>query len=248
MNSTRIWSVGAALLITVILALGWLLGISPKLAEAQLADAALLETQAVNAGHELRLAEIKEQFEGLDELKEELDELQTALPSGADLPDLLDELDALGRANQVSYDNFTASEAQAYLAPAPGTAAPPVPTVPAEPTETTQADTTEAAAAAEPAVPTTVADPASEAGPTDTAAATPAVSPLVTESNFVAVTITLQVKGNESNVMGFLDGLQSTDRLVLVTDFSLSNEGETAGQTTAQITGLIYVLLDPNAP
>jgi len=46
--STRVWSFATVLLIIVVVALGWFLGISPKLAEAARFDSDRLAVQAQN--------------------------------------------------------------------------------------------------------------------------------------------------------------------------------------------------------
>jgi Tfp pilus assembly protein PilO len=69
-------------------------------------------------------------------------------------------------------------------------------------------------------------------------------------SNFLTVPITISTSGTRDQILDFVDELQSGERLILVSDVSVSI-GED-GATTGEITALLYVLtdvplVDPNA-
>jgi Tfp pilus assembly protein PilO len=84
--------------------------------------------------------------------------------------------------------------------------------------------------------------------PSSAAAAT--VPADISGSNFLSVPITIATTGTRDQILDFVDELQSGDRLILVSDVSVSI-GED-GSTTGQIVALLYVLVDeplvdPNA-
>lgn len=110
MNANRIISMAFGLLAVGVLAVGWLLGLAPKLAEAARADAdrALVESQ--NALHEARLAELASQYERIDELREELDELAEFIPAEHELEDFLDQLSADAATAGVTLSQVTMGE------------------------------------------------------------------------------------------------------------------------------------------
>lgn len=207
MNSNnRLWIFGSMSLCVAILAMGWFLGVSPKLAEAATAADQLSTAEAQNVVHEREIAVIKKQFEQLPELKSQLAVLRASIPADDALSSLLGELHSLEQQNKVTLKNFKAGDGQAYT---------PV---------------------------------KSSAGTVST------TNPLVTPENFVAIQVIVNVEGANANLMNFIQGLQTGDRLFLVTDLSLTEtkDSEAAGSaadSTATITGLVYVLLDnPPAP
>jgi len=57
--STRVWSFATVLLIIVVVALGWFLGISPKLAEAARFDSDRLAVQAQNEVTRAAIAQLE---------------------------------------------------------------------------------------------------------------------------------------------------------------------------------------------
>lgn len=203
MNSTtnnRLWVLGSAVLVIAIVAMGWVLGVSPKLSEAGAADQQRATAESQNLVHEKEVAAIKKQYEQLPELKSQLGMLRQALPVSDDLSTFLGELHRLEQSNQITLTNFTASDAKPY---------------------------------------TPVEKPATTVSTTN---------PLVTPDNFVAIPVKLEVAGEQANVMDFIDGVQTGDRLFLVTELSLDQD-ETEVTYSATITGFVYVLLDkPAAP
>ncbi|WP_150307842.1 hypothetical protein [Planctomonas psychrotolerans] len=243
MSITKVWGIGALILVAVVTTLGWLLGIAPQLENARLARASLVETQTVNAVQERALAEIKEQYEGIDGLRRELADLQEAVPGEAHLAELFSQLNSLATSRGVAFTSFTAGEAQAYAPQAVAAGVvPPVDGGAVEGGGTVEGGSAEGAEPAAAAVAPEIVLTAPDGTP---APPVPVVSPLVTASNFVAITVTMEVSGGESNVLSFLEGVQSTDRLVLLSDFSTSRGG--TSEYTARMTGIIYVLVDPSA-
>ncbi len=113
-SSNRLWIIGSMLLTIAIVAMGWMLGISPKLSEAGAADQQLAAAQSQNVVHETELATIKKQFEQLPELKSQLSTLRASIPADDALSSFLDELHALEQQNKVSLTDFKAGDGQPY--------------------------------------------------------------------------------------------------------------------------------------
>jgi Tfp pilus assembly protein PilO len=118
MNS-KMWILIAAILSVAVLAMGWFLGVSPKLDEMNSANDQRASVEQQNKLHEARVAELKKQFENIDELKEKLAEFQLALPPGDELSTFLGQLHALEASSGVLLTKFAASDGQSYVA-APG--------------------------------------------------------------------------------------------------------------------------------
>jgi Tfp pilus assembly protein PilO len=92
MNGNRIWMIGTALAIVGVLALGWLLGVSPKLSEADLADEQRLSVELQNATQEAALLKLRDQFDRLPELEEELAALRKELPESHEIDSFIDSI------------------------------------------------------------------------------------------------------------------------------------------------------------
>jgi len=242
MSTSRIWAIGCALVVIVSVALGWVLGASPLLATAKLADEAREAAEAQNVVYSQELVILKDQFEGIDQLEDQLGDLRVELPTGAALPGYLRQLSTEAQRNAVTLTSITTADAVAY---APTAAEVPVVEAPAADAE-----------AADAAVPATDA-PVEGAG-------VPVTSPLVTAENFIAIPITLAFDGGYDNVLAFVESLQKGTRLTAVTAFSTTKEvaeapavsedadaPAAAPAATDAVTGtmslLIYVLLDPAA-
>jgi Tfp pilus assembly protein PilO len=240
----RLWKIGTGILIGATLLFGWLLGISPNLAGAKLADEDRVAVEAQNAAYEAQVATLRKQFEGIDDLKSNLASLQTAVPSSAEIPAFVAQLNAITQRHQVTLATLTVSDAQAY-----------VPVAPVAPVVTDAAADDGSQPASTPAAPAepTTAEVA--------AAAAPQPSELVTAENFVSVPISLSVTGSYQNVLDFVDSVQKGSRLAMVTSFTTSASTSTGtapttedsdtsssfGEATGTVSALIYVLLDPAA-
>jgi Tfp pilus assembly protein PilO len=113
-TNTRLWIIGSMLLVVAILAMGWFLGVAPKLAEAATAGKQQATAEAQNVVHESEIAVIKKQFDQLPALKSQLAVLRAAVPAGNGMSAFLDELHALEQQNQVSLTDFKAGDGQPY--------------------------------------------------------------------------------------------------------------------------------------
>jgi len=251
MISRRWWVIGSVLVMLVAVVLGWFVGISPMLALAQVDDESRQSVETQNQLYDQQLSVLKTQFEGIDELTAQLDELRTQLPAGADLPAYVTQLVGNAQSHSVALTKIAVSDAVKYdpvvlVSPnATATAAPVEPEAGATP-----APTATPAATAEPAV----------AVPT---AGVPTANPLVTADNFVAIPVEIAVDGDYNNVLAFLDSVQKGARLTTITAFTTvpavaaapatTDDGDipAAPTPTSAVTGTIslyiYVLLDPAA-
>ena len=231
MATRRIWAIGCGLVMVITLARGWVLGASPLLASARAAGETRDAAEAQNQAYSQELDLLKEQFKGIDQLQDQLDELRGEVPSAAQLPDYLAQLSTEAQRHSVTLTAITTADAVAY--------APTAAEAPAD------AETPAADAAAEP-VP----------APAAAGAGTPVTSPLVTAENFIAIPLTVGFTGGYDNVLAFVESLQKGTRLTAVTTFSTAKKDAGAGDDEAPLVGdavtgtmslFIYVLLDPTA-
>lgn len=116
MNANRLIALALGLLTAGVLALGWLLGVAPRLAEAGQANGERALVEAQNAAHEARLAELADKFENIDEMRAELTELHEFIPDEHRLEDFLDSLDAKAATASVVLQSVTMGEALEVIA------------------------------------------------------------------------------------------------------------------------------------
>ena len=218
MTTTRWWTAGAILVMAVIVASGWFLGIAPKLAEVQAADDERVGVETLNATYEQTLIKLKKLDGDLPALTQQLDELEAALPPDAQVSTLLGQLNALAAESGVELTSITAgvperfgaaAEAAALLAPAP--------------TPEPQESAAPAAAAPAPVAP--------EAAP---------VSPA--PEGFVSVPISVEFTGNPGGLLAFIQKVQYGTRLFLVEALDITYDG---GGGKVKIDGFVYVLMAP---
>lgn len=237
MDKNKLWIIGSVLVMVVVLALGWFVGIAPQLGNAATATLQRVDVQALNATQEATLAKLKKDYANIGKLDAQLADLSQSVPSDSDIPAFYDEVDAIGAASGVTVAGITVADAKPYepvSAPAPaGGAATPTPTSTATPSpEATPAPTSTPAPTAVPGMP-------------------PKTSPNLTSANFSSLAVTLTVKGTYAQALDFVNGIQQGKRLFLVDGITTSPSGESgstaagAGQT-ATITGLIFVVTPPS--
>jgi len=218
----RIWNIIAIVTMGAILVGGWFLGVDPQLSAARASneqrDAAKAENEATRAVVEqLTLDEAE-----LPKLKSELEVLQRSIPANADASAFIENLNALATSAGVTVSAITVSDAQPYAPPVAAPAAAPA-----------AGAATEGDAAATPAP---VVDPAAPPA---------ATSPLIASDNFVLVPIAVEVKGTAQAALDFVSGLQSGERLFLVTSYAsvVGADIDEPDVVTATSTGYIYALL-----
>lgn len=114
MRGIRIWWFGTALVIATVLALGWLLGVSPLLAQAASAAAERANVEQTNQLQAARLAQMRQQYERLDEIAAELEELKRSVPSEVDSDVIYDYLWEIQQATGAPVATIMTGEAQPY--------------------------------------------------------------------------------------------------------------------------------------
>ena len=247
--------IGCAVVMAVALGLGWLLGASPLLETARVADVAREGVEAQNVVYDQELITLKEQFAGIGELQTQLAGLRTELPNGTALPAYVAQLATSAQQHSVKLTTITVGDAVAYTPPVADEAA--TDTAADDPATDTATDAAPTdAATSPPATPAPEAVPA----PASVGAGTPVTSPLVTGDNFVAIPITIALDGGYANALDFVESLQKGTRLTTVTAFgttkvdapAAADDEDGPAQTPAAtdavkgtISLYIYVLLGP---
>lgn len=117
MNQSRLWTIGAVLVIVALIGGTWLLGVSPRLAEAREADSSLQAAVTVNNAHRRTLEELKTEAEHLGDVTKQLDELQTVIPEGPEISSFIAEIEALARQTGVRITDIAFSQPVAYIPP-----------------------------------------------------------------------------------------------------------------------------------
>ncbi|MFC0680723.1 hypothetical protein ACFFGH_23065 [Lysobacter korlensis] len=97
-----------------ILLLGWLLGVSPKLAEIAAADAETATAAAQNAALEASNAALRKQFESIEEHRRELEALVEAVPADAATDDFVDAVENTAIASDVVLQSISFGEGVSY--------------------------------------------------------------------------------------------------------------------------------------
>ncbi len=133
MTTTKWWTAGAVLLMVVVVALGWVLGVEPRLTEARAADDDRAGVEALNVSYERTLVTLRELDENLPALKEQRDELRAALPTDAEVATLLGQLNELAAENSVALNSITAGVPAAFGLTETATAPTPAPVEGEEP-------------------------------------------------------------------------------------------------------------------
>jgi len=193
MQKNKLLTVGGSLLIAVIAALGFLLGVQPQLDAARASDAQLSGIEAQNLIHSAELVSLKEDYSKLKKYEKELADLREEVPAGAELDAFIGELNTLESRNGVVITAVAPLDAQPFI---------------------------------------------------PTAEIAGIVPASIDATTFVAIPVKVSVSGAKSQLIAFIDGLQSGTRLCLVSAASIVQDIQTPSVYTADITGLVYVLLD----
>jgi Tfp pilus assembly protein PilO len=212
MQQHRIISILSVLSMVVILAIGWFLIAQPQLAAASSADQKRADVAAQIAASQIVVAQLKADSAQLPELLDELDELRTSIPAGVDPSGYLDGLSALAQVAGVQITGLTVEDPVAYTA-----ATPPVGDF--APAESEEVDD-ESSSGDFPGIIT---------------------HPLIDASDFVAIPVTIEMAGEASAIMRFINGLQSGDRLFLVSNFTTEQSTE-PGHLIGKVGGYIWAI------
>ena len=105
--SNRIWIIGTALVALAVVGLGFLLGIQPKLTEMQNNAAALATAESLNASTQAELEALRVQYENIDEVRAQLEELRKNLPVDGDYEGFLVEMDAAAQATGTTITTYS---------------------------------------------------------------------------------------------------------------------------------------------
>lgn len=179
MSILRLWVIGSVFVAVLVVAVGWFLGVSPRLAEASTSNLERRSVEQLNAGYEATLVELRALTEDLPSIQRELDAIRTAIPTDASVSTLLGQLNGLAEAAGVTLTSVEATQ------------------------------------------------PALVSGAEETGL------------NLVAVPITITVAGPTDRFPEFARAVQNGPRLMLVPNFSFTEEGPASSAT---LRGFIFVL------
>ncbi|MEO8094347.1 MAG: hypothetical protein ABI632_05355 [Pseudolysinimonas sp.] len=217
MQKHRIISLLSVLIMLIIPAMGWFLVAQPQLAAASLADQQRADAAAQVATSQKIVAALKADSAKLPELNVDLNELRTSIPAGIDPSGYIDGLSALAKVSGVDIDGLTVQDPIAYVPATPPDSA--IPVAPA---------------------PDPSADPSATPPPPPPFPGI-VTSPLIDNTNFVAIPVTLDVTGTSPSILRFVNGLQTNDRLFLVTTLT-TEQGSRAQQLSGKIGGFIWAI------
>lgn len=222
MNSrNRIWLLVVAVVGLGVVALGYLLGIAPKFEEIKVADAARAEAESTNALYEDQLAKLKKDFESIDEVHEDLEELAVQLPYEADYETFLALVDALAVGSGARTTGFAWN-------------------TPAIISSDSVADIVQAASGT-----------GDTSGATDSAEepVAPVVSGIAPDGSLVGIPWTATIRGSYESLRTFMFGLQRTDRLFAVTSYTIALPADdgSGGSFVLTVSGMNYVFMNSKA-
>jgi len=234
----KTWIAGTAFVSVVLLAMAWFLLVSPVLATASDTREQTRTTEEQNTVLAAKVAQLKKEFEHLDEYKAELATIATQIPPSLDLAPYIRQIDELAIANEVVVIEL----------------------VPQTPYLVTLAETTGNPGAgaggavsteAQPAA-TPTPSPSASAGATGDAAAAPVPTKVEAPAGMTAVPVTMTVLGPYEKAVTFLDAIQHTTRLFLVSGMEGTTQNETAatggrpatelGDVELKVDGFLYVM------
>ena len=222
MQSHRILSGLTVFLMVVLVAAGWFLVAQPQLAAADTANTTLAGVRSQTAATQATITRLMGEQKELPGLTKDLAALRLSIPAGADSSAYINGLDALAAASGVTITELKLDDPVVYSSPAPAVAVAP-------------------AAGATPS-PTPTPTPTATKAPVATGW-TPPTDSRITGTNFIAIPVAVTTSGDWPTTLAFLKGLQSGQRLFLIT--GISTELDTSGALKATAKGYIYVLLDP---
>lgn len=112
MSILRLWVIGSVVVAILILALGWFLGVQPRLAEAGASELERRNVAETNAAYEATLVELRELSANLPALQRDLDAIRAEIPEAPELSTLLGQLNEIAVAAGVSINEVTANTPQ----------------------------------------------------------------------------------------------------------------------------------------
>jgi Tfp pilus assembly protein PilO len=222
-NYGRLVTLVGGIIGLALIALGWFVILSPLIDRAAESDAQRAQVEAQNEVERAVLADMKAQYENLDQLLLELEELRLSVPGDQDLRAFFDHVAAAAGEAGVVLNDVSVEVALPYAAAVAegGMVPPPVD------------ETTEGATEEEPV--------GSVIAARDLMA--PPVASAALQSNLYVLPISMSITADVKQATAFLKILQGLEgRLILVDGVSM-----TLGTSlTGEITGYIFVVHDPS--
>lgn len=117
MNASRLWTIGATLLVFALIAGTWFLGIAPRLSDARDANVSHDTARSLNDMQRLTLAALQADHERIDEIQAELAEIQVAVPEYPEVSRFVDELTGIARSTGVQVATLTVGDPLSYISP-----------------------------------------------------------------------------------------------------------------------------------
>ncbi|MBL8928725.1 MAG: hypothetical protein JNL54_01250 [Kineosporiaceae bacterium] len=121
-SKTSQWAATTALLCVALVAMSWLLLISPRRAEAAEIREQAASRRAQNDALQLKVAQLRAQFADLGKSRAELAEIQAQIPVDAAMPTLVRALDAAATSGGVTLLSVTPGAASTMQMPGPSQA------------------------------------------------------------------------------------------------------------------------------
>lgn len=234
MSKNRLSLLLAVMAMVVVAVGGFFLAVQPQIAQTAAAHAQTETVNATNGASRTELARLRDQAAELPAMRRELAARSASVPDSADVSPFLDELTAIATSAGMQVSSFTASDATAYS-----------PTVTADPANTDSASggsgsTANASPSAEPSATATATAPSAPAAPSIV------TDPSITAQNLSVIPVTVAVDGSFEQALSFVKGVQSGQRLFLITSISSAEKSGDDGAASATSTwtfgGSIYVL------
>jgi Tfp pilus assembly protein PilO len=225
MPVNRLWQIGAAIVAVGALALAWFLGVSPAMAAHESAAAQLASLKSTNDQTVAKIVQLAKAKQQLPQLQQQLADLRGSVPTDADAPGFVTEINAAASQSGVTVTGISISDAQPYK---PATA----------PANSGSSSSTSTATPA----------PGSTPAPTPTVAPgmPPVTNSLITDSTMAVIPVSITATGTLSQSLDFVKALQFGTRLYLVTNVSTNPVGgEATGPNdpfTLTLSGSIYAL------
>ena len=229
------WIGGTAFVAVVLVALAWFLLVSPVLATASDTREQTEQTETHNSELQKKVNELKAEFANLDQYKAELATIATQITPSLDLAPYIIQVDQLAQASDVVVIELTPQTP--YLVT--------LPEAPLAGAGTGGAVSTEAAPSPSPS-------PSASASPSGDETAAPAPAKVEAPAGMTAVPVTMTVVGPYANTVAFLEAVQNTTRLFLVTGLTGTTQNEQQGNAgrpatefgdlELKIEGFLYVM------
>lgn len=222
----------AGLAAVVVIVGGFFLGVRPQLDRAAAARSDASSIDATNAVTRAELDRLREQAKTLPQQKAELEALRRSVPSTASSSAFISALNTTADQAGVTVSSLTVGDAQAYLPP-----------VAPEGSPTAATDSASTA-------PSPSSDATAAPVPAGAQALAPMTSSSITAQNFSVVPVSVSVNGDFAQALAFVKGVQTSDRLFLITSISSSmsapSEADDAGAAAPSwsFSGSVYVLSD----